>query len=88
MPVEPEPQPHPGAGSTHQSDQRLLSSTDHFAVANYAADDDNDSDLLGNAANINSDAKPSVKPAYRQHSDAPGPADISQSPDDGPVQPG
>ncbi|KAJ8041555.1 hypothetical protein HOLleu_12410 [Holothuria leucospilota] len=53
MSVEPEPQSHPGAGSTHQSDQRLSSSTDHFAdVANYAADGDDDSDLLGNAANI------------------------------------
>ncbi|KAJ8026386.1 hypothetical protein HOLleu_34212 [Holothuria leucospilota] len=48
MSVEPEPQSHPGAGSTHQSDQRLSSSTDHFAdVANYAADGDDDSDLLG-----------------------------------------
>ncbi|KAJ8030284.1 hypothetical protein HOLleu_26649 [Holothuria leucospilota] len=46
MSVEPEPQSHPGAGSTHQSDQRLSSSTDHFAdVANYAADGDDDSDL-------------------------------------------
>ncbi|XP_041464614.1 zinc finger MYM-type protein 1-like [Lytechinus variegatus] len=86
--VEPESQAHTGTSSSHHSDQRTPSSTDHFADTNDAANGDDDDDFLGNAVNVNSDAKPSAKPTFRQYPATPGPADISQSPDDGPIQPG